>query len=101
MIDVESQADNVMPELTDDDHTFLHEMAEDYKAVSTRRVREVYHDATFAKDRSQELFNSGVLTLRERALAEQIYMRRSLLSHAWRSGTGKSTRTSSRISRRS
>jgi arginine decarboxylase len=74
VIDVESQADNVMPELSDDDHTFLHEMAEDFNAVSRRRVREVYHDATFAKERSQELFNSGVLTLRERALAEQIYI---------------------------
>ena len=74
VIDVESQADNIMPKLTDDDHTFLHEMAEDYNAVSRRRVREVYHDATFAKERSQELFNSGVLTLRDRALAEQIYI---------------------------
>jgi arginine decarboxylase len=74
VIDVESQAENVMPSLTDDDHAFLHEMSEDYSAVSRRRVREVYHDATFAKERSQELFNSGVLTLRERALAEQIYV---------------------------
>jgi arginine decarboxylase len=74
VIDVESQADNVMPALTDDDHAFLHEMAEDYNAVTRRRVREVYHDATFAKERSQELFNSGVLTLRDRALAEQIYI---------------------------
>ncbi|MEJ7759755.1 MAG: biosynthetic arginine decarboxylase [Gemmatimonadaceae bacterium] len=74
VIDVESQADNVMPDISDDDHSFLHEMAADYDAVSTRRVREVYHDATFAKDRSQELFNSGVLTLRDRALAEQIYV---------------------------
>jgi arginine decarboxylase len=74
VIDVESQADNVMPELTDDDHSFLHEMAADYEAVSRRRVREVFHDATFAKERSQELFNSGVLTLRDRALAEQIYV---------------------------
>ena len=74
VIDVESQADNIMPKLNDDDHTFLHEMAEDYNAVSRRRVREVYHDATFAKERSQELFNSGVLTLRDRALAEQIYI---------------------------
>src|SRR5678816_2912617 len=74
VIDVESQADNVMPELTDDDDAFLHEMAEDFKAVTRRRVREVYHDATFAKERSQELFNSGVLTLRDRALAEQIYI---------------------------
>ncbi len=74
VIDVESQADNIMPELSEDDHSFLHEMAEDYNAVSRRRVREVYHDATFAKERSQELFNSGVLSLRERALAEQIYV---------------------------
>src|SRR5215213_3052853 len=36
VIDVESQADNVMPTLTDDDHTFLHEMADDYNVVSTR-----------------------------------------------------------------
>src|SRR5687767_2573517 len=74
VIDVESQADNVMPKLSDDDHGFLHEMAADHAAVSARRVREVYHDATFAKDRSQELFNSGVLSLRERAMAEQIYV---------------------------
>jgi len=64
----------VLPELTEDDHTFLHEMAADYHAISNRRVREVYHDATYTKDRAQDLFSSGVLTLRERALAEQIYM---------------------------
>jgi arginine decarboxylase len=74
VIDVESQADNVVPELKESDHTFLHEMLDDFKHVNTRRVREVYHDATFGKDRSQELFNSGVLSLRERALAEQIYV---------------------------
>ena len=74
VIDVESQADNVLPKLRDDDHAFLHEMAADYEAISRRRVREVYHDATFAKDRSQEFFNTGVLTLRDRALAEQIYI---------------------------
>ena len=30
-------------------------------ASRRRRVREVYHDATFDKERAQELFNSGVL----------------------------------------
>ena len=74
VIDVESQADNVVPVLQESDHTFLHEMLDDFKNVNKRRVREVYHDATFGKDRSQELFNSGVLSLRERALAEQIYV---------------------------
>jgi arginine decarboxylase len=74
VIDVESQADNIVPVLQESDHTFLHEMLDDFRNVNKRRVREVYHDATFGKDRSQELFNSGVLSLRERALAEQIYI---------------------------
>jgi arginine decarboxylase len=78
VIDVESQADNTVPELTDDHHTLLHEMAADFaslsKKVSKKRVREVYHDATFDKERAQELFNSGVLTLRDRAIGEQIYL---------------------------
>jgi arginine decarboxylase len=78
VIDVESQADRPVPELIDDDHQLLHEMLADHrdasrKSVSKRRVREIYHDMTFDKERAQELFNSGVFTLRERALAEQIY----------------------------
>jgi len=78
VIDVESQADNAVPELNDEHHGLLHEMAADYasmaKRVSKKRVREVYHDATFDKERAQELFNSGVLTLRDRAIAERIYL---------------------------
>ena len=74
VIDVESQADTSVPPLQKKNHAFLHEMVADYKAISKRRVREVYHDATYAKERAQDLFSSGVLTLRERALAEQIYI---------------------------
>jgi len=79
VIDVESQGDRPVPELTDDDHQLLHEMLADYrdasrKNVSKRRVREIFHDLTFDKERAQEMFNSGVLTLRERALAEQLYI---------------------------
>src|SRR5712671_3157569 len=78
VIDVESVADNAVPDLTDDHHTLLHEMAADYaavtKRVSKKRVREVYHDATFDKERAQELFNTGVLSLRDRAVGEQIYL---------------------------
>src|SRR5205085_246335 len=66
------------PKLTDDDHAVLHEMAEDFTAinkpkVSRRKVKEVFHDVTFDKERAQQLFTSGVLSLRERALAEQMY----------------------------
>jgi len=78
VIDVESVSEHAVPELNEDHHTLLHEMAADYaslaKRVSRKRVREVYHDATFDKERAQELFSSGVLTLRDRAIAEQIYL---------------------------
>jgi arginine decarboxylase len=79
VIDVESSLDRPMPDLTEDNHALLHEMLADYrdasrKNVSKRRVREIFHDLTFDKERAQEMFNSGVFTLRERAMAEQIYM---------------------------
>ena len=79
VIDVESAAEPEVPALTEDDHALLHEMNEDLKAasrksISMRRVREIYHDATFDKERAQQLFGSGVLSLRERAMAEQFYL---------------------------
>jgi arginine decarboxylase len=79
VIDVESQSDNAVPELSEEHPTLLHEMAADFASlskprVSKKRVREVYHDATFDKERAQEFFNSGVFTLRDRAIAEQIYL---------------------------
>jgi len=73
VIDVESQQDVELPVLTDDDHTILHDLQDSYTSISVRSAREVYHDATFAKERAQALFNSGVLSLRARAMAEQLY----------------------------
>jgi len=79
VIDVESAADPPVPTIGEDDHPLLHEMADDLKTVSRkntalRRVREVYHDAVFDKERAQTFFNSGVMTLRNRALAERLYL---------------------------
>ncbi|MFP5353688.1 MAG: biosynthetic arginine decarboxylase [Gemmatimonadota bacterium] len=78
VIDVESQAEPPLPAVGDDDHVLLHEMVEDYKTLSKkklpkRKVVEIFHDASFDKERAQQLFNSGVLSLRERAMAETIY----------------------------
>jgi arginine decarboxylase len=79
VIDVESQAVPETPVIDEDDHQILHEMADDHKALmgrrplQPRRIREIYHDATYAKERAQALFQSGVLSLRARASAEQIY----------------------------
>ncbi|MBX7119992.1 MAG: biosynthetic arginine decarboxylase [Gemmatimonadaceae bacterium] len=79
IIDVESAAEPNAPALTDDDHALLHEMADDLrtlgrKNVSMRRIREIFHDAVFDKEKAQQLFNSGVLSLRERALAETFHL---------------------------
>ncbi|HET7564368.1 MAG TPA: biosynthetic arginine decarboxylase [Gemmatimonadaceae bacterium] len=73
VIGVESQQEVELPELSDEDHPLLHELKEGYETISSRSVREVYHDATFAKERMQALFNSSVLSLRGRAMAEQLY----------------------------
>jgi arginine decarboxylase len=78
VIDVESQADPVVPELTADDPALLKEMMEDCRTVSRKRIPkrkivEICHDASFDKERAQQLFNTGVITLRHRAMAETIY----------------------------
>ena len=80
VIDVESQSDPDIPTLTDDDHSLLHEMLGDFTTISTkrirspRRVREIYHDIVYGKEKAQKLFNAGVLSLRGRAQAEHLYL---------------------------
>ncbi len=79
VIDVESQVEPSVPPVKEEDHSLLHEMADDLKAVSRknvsmRRVREVYHDASYDKEKAQGLFYNGVLSLTERAYAEQLHL---------------------------
>jgi arginine decarboxylase len=78
VIDVETQAFPVLPDLADDEAPLLHEMMEDWRTVSRKRIPkrkviEIYHDASFDKERAQAMFNTGVITLRQRAMAETIY----------------------------
>jgi arginine decarboxylase len=79
VIDVESQAEQPIPPLDDDDHSLLHEMYEDWRTITERsakprKVLEVFHDASFDKDRARQYFNSGVLDLRGLAKAEVIWL---------------------------
>jgi len=79
VIDVETAHEPVAPAVSEEDHALVHEMADDLKTVSRknvsmRRIREIYHDAVFDKEKAQQLFSSGVLSLRERAAAEQLYL---------------------------
>ncbi len=72
--DVESQSDPQIPELGADPHPLLVELKENLESIGAERLEEVHHDASFGKERAQELFASGVLTLRDRANAEQLYL---------------------------
>ena len=78
VIDVESQAEHTVPELDENAPPLLLEMVEDYKSLGKKRlpkrkVIEIFHDASFDKERAQQLFTAGVITLRDRAVAETIY----------------------------
>ena len=78
VIDVESQADHAVPELDENAPPLLMEMVEDYKTLGRKRlpkrkIIEIFHDASFDKERAQQLFTAGVMTLRDRAVAETIY----------------------------
>jgi arginine decarboxylase len=78
VIDVETLAGPPLPEPVPEDHVLLHEMVEDFhtlgkKKLLKRKIVEIFHDASFDKERAQQLFNSGVLSLRERAMAETTY----------------------------
>ncbi|MFN7459509.1 MAG: biosynthetic arginine decarboxylase, partial [Gemmatimonas sp.] len=79
VIDVESQAEQPVPPLDDEDFSLLHEMHEDWRTLierepKPRKVLEVFHDASFDKERARQYFNSGVLNLRGLAKAEVLWL---------------------------
>jgi arginine decarboxylase len=74
VIDVESQDVDGAPALREGAPPLLAEMAENLETMSLDRIQEVFHDAVFGKERAQELFASGVLSLRDRATAELLYL---------------------------
>ena len=75
VIDVESQMEPVPPQLAaEEPHPLLVEMVENLESLSLDRVDEAFHDAVFAKERTNEYFASGVFSLRDKADAEQLYL---------------------------
>jgi arginine decarboxylase len=72
--DVESQIEPTPPPLRGDPHPLLVEMSENLEGLTTDRIEEIFHDAIFAKERTQEFFSSGVFSLRDKADAEQLYL---------------------------
>jgi arginine decarboxylase len=72
VIDLETQSSDPPTELPDDVHPLVHDLFVTLGDMEERSLREVYHDALFAKEQVQSHFHSGVLSLRERALAERL-----------------------------
>jgi arginine decarboxylase len=74
VIDVETQKHEVPEPIDEGAHSVLHELAATYNEFDERSVREVYHDTSYAKEQVMQHFNSGTMSLRERALAERYHL---------------------------
>ncbi|MEX2531119.1 MAG: biosynthetic arginine decarboxylase [Gemmatimonadota bacterium] len=75
VIDLETQSmETGNGEIREEMHTLVHELGETLNTIDERSVREVYHDASYARERMRSLFNSGVLSLPERALIERLFL---------------------------
>jgi arginine decarboxylase len=74
VIDLETQSPEKPETVGEDDHALVHELAGVLRELDARRVHEVYHDAAFLKDQLVVHFNSGTLSLRERANGERYWL---------------------------
>ena len=74
VVDLETQIAEPPEDVPEEFHAVVHELFAALREIDDRSIREVYHDTLFAKETVQSHFNSGVLSLRERAMAEQLYL---------------------------
>jgi len=74
VLDVSRFDTHKLPEkVPDDAHELLSNLFELTPSVTTKNVQEVYHDAIYYRDELRQLFKHGAVTLRQRAVAEQIF----------------------------
>ncbi len=74
VIDLETQLAETPDDVDEDAHALVYELAATYREIDGRSLREVYHDTWFAREQIHSHFNSGVMSLRERATAEGLYL---------------------------
>jgi arginine decarboxylase len=60
-------------ELPDDAHELLHNLMAVVRVVNLRNVQECFHDAYYYRDEIHQRFKHGTMSLRERALAGEIF----------------------------
>ena len=74
VLDVSRFETHALPEtLPEDTHELLANLMETFRSLTAKNVQECYHDAIYYRDEAHELFKRGGMTLRERALAGQIF----------------------------
>lgn len=91
VIDVEHATTPTTPTpVTKDEAQVLRELWDGYSTISERSALEAYHDACHWMSEAHSMYNLGMLSLTERAQAEQIYLAtcakvRQLLNYSVRS----------------
>ncbi len=74
ILDISRFETHTLPEtLPEDSHELLVNLMEAFRSLTAKNVQECYHDAIYYRDEAHELFKRGGMTLRERALAGQIF----------------------------
>ncbi|MBI9021536.1 MAG: biosynthetic arginine decarboxylase, partial [Verrucomicrobia bacterium] len=74
VLDVSRFETHRLPEtLPEDSHELLVNLMVAFQSLTAKNVQECYHDALYYRDEAHELFKRGGMTLRERALAGQIF----------------------------
>lgn len=74
VVDLETQAPDLPDGIAEDSHAIVQELWATLAEVGKRNLREVYHDASFAKGQINLHFTSGTLSLAERATAERVWL---------------------------
>ncbi len=76
ILDVNRFASHPVPdELPEDTHELLHNLLEVPKQLTAKNIQECYNDALYYRDEMRQLFKVGGISLRQRALAEQVFWR--------------------------
>jgi len=56
-------------------HEMLYTLGDVHDELNSKNVQEYFHDATYYRDEIRSMFSHGVVSLRDRALAEQLFWR--------------------------
>ena len=74
ILDVSCMESHDLPDrLANDAHEHLHNLIHTVKMVRPDNVQECYHDAIYYRDEIRALFQHGVVSLRDRAMADRLF----------------------------